>query len=343
MRSWQLVEFDKPLRAQDAATPQPAGTEVLVRIAACGLCHSDLHLWEGQWAASTPLPLTMGHEMAGTVVALGPDATGVAIGDRRIVFPWLGCGQCALCLSGEEHFCTGARASLGTKRPGGFSDYVIVPHARYLVDHAGVPEALAGTYACSGVSAYSALKKVADCKDGDWILVIGAGGVGLSAVGIAPAVTRARIAVADIDPAKRAAALQAGAAAAIDNGTPEGLRQIRDLSQGGVHATIDFVGRPETAQFGIDALRRAGTLVLVGLHGGTLGLPLAAIPPRMLTIRGSQVGSLAEMHELMALVKAGRIPPIPVETRAMSRATESLEDLRAGRIPGRVVLLPDGG
>src|SRR5690606_8315632 len=187
---------------------------------------------------------------------------------------------------------------------------------------------------------YSALRKAEPLTADDVLLVIGAGGVGLSAVHIAAAVTKARVVVADIDPRKRDAALQAGATAVIDNGDREGLRELRRLSGGGAAAAIDFVGAPATARFGVDALRRGGTLIVVGLFGGALHLSLPLLPLKLLRLVGSYVGSLDEMRALMDLVRAGRVPPLPVERRPLAAVNETLADLRAGRIVGRVVLEP---
>lgn len=349
MRSWQLVEFGAPLRENTTEPPQPRSTEVLLRVRACGACHSDVHLWQGSFdlgggkklsfAQTMPLPFTLGHEICGEVMALGPDAQPIPLGAKRVVFPWIGCGQCDMCRSDREHCCI-PRQSIGTKRHGGFGDWVLVPHARYLLEYDSIPDELAATYACSGLTAYSALKKVSALTQEDWLLLIGAGGVGLSAINIASLVTQARILVVDVNAERRRAALAAGATAVIDNADADALAEVKRLTGGNVWAAIDFVGRPETVQFALDSLHRGGSLILVGLHGGALSLPLATIPPRMLTIRGSQVGTLAEMRELMALARAGRVPPIPIETRPLSRATQTLEDLHAGRITGRVVLLP---
>lgn len=349
MRAWQIVEFGKPLRCLDATRPQPIGTEVLVRVSACGACHSDVHVWQGyfdlgagkklSFAGSMALPFTLGHEICGEVAELGPDATGVAVGDKRIVFPWIGCGTCETCRTDGEPYCN-TRQSIGTKKNGGFAEYVVVPHPRYLIDYGDIAPALAGTYACSGLTAYSALKKVSSLTEKQWLVIIGAGGVGLSAVNIAPLVTKARVIVADIDEARRQAALKAGAHAAVDNSKPNALAEIKALTGGQAWAAIDFVGRPETAQFGLDSLCRGGSLIVVGLHGGALSLPLATVAPRMLTIKGSQVGTLDELRELMTLARAGKVPAIPIETRPMSRAGETLDDLHAGRITGRVVLTP---
>ena len=349
----QITEWGKALEPRDDSTPAPTGTQVLVRIEACGVCHSDIHIQDGYSDYGNgvkvtyakmgfPLPHTLGHEIVGEVVALGPDAKGAKLGDHRVIFPWIGCGVCEFCERGEELLCYNAQA-LGVRAPGGFSDYVMVPHPRYLIDYEGIPAELACTYACSGLTAYSALKKLAFVPADEFVVIIGIGGVGLSAVGLARSVLKAKVIAADIDPRKREAALAAGAVAAVDNSDPKAATaQLKALTPGGFGATgaIDFVGASATAQFGVNALRRGGTLVMVGLAGGEVPFPLLTFFQRMLTVRGSYVGSLEEMHELIALVKAGKVPPIPVAAKKLDQVNEVLDDMRAGKILGRVVVKP---
>ena len=351
MRSCQIIEWGKPLEMREYPDPEPKGSEVLVKVTACGVCHTDVHVWHGYFdlgdgeqatiaSRGVELPLTMGHEVIGEVAALGPDASGVAVGDRRLVFPWIGCGECMACHAGREVDCQSPNP-LGARQHGGYSDRIIVPHARYLVEYGDVPEELACTYACSGLTVYSALKKVAQLQKEDTLLIIGAGGVGLNAVNIAPAVLDAKVIVADIDPAKRQAALDGGAAQAVDNSSPDALAEVMELSQGGARASIDFVGSPETAQFAFDSLRRGGMQVVVGLYGGKFRFSLPFLPLQHRTVRGSYVGSLEELKELMALVMDGKIPPLPVLSRPLEDANSVLEDLQqGGKIVGRVVLRP---
>ncbi|MGH6918315.1 MAG: zinc-binding dehydrogenase, partial [Geminicoccaceae bacterium] len=151
----------------------------------------------------------------------------------------------------------------------------------------------------------------------------------------------ARLIVADVDPQKRGIARQAGAFEAIDNSDPDAVAKVIELTGGGARAAIDFVGAPQTARFGVDVLRKGGTLIMVGLYGGALSLPLPLMPQRSLTLRGSYVGTLEEMAEVMALGRAGKVPPIPIEVRPLSDAPQALTDLRAGRVSGRVILQPD--
>jgi propanol-preferring alcohol dehydrogenase len=350
MRSYQIVEWGQPIELREQPTPTPQGTEVLLRVTAAGICHSDLHINDGYFdlgdgrraelaKLGATLPLTLGHEIVGVVEALGPEAKGVRVGDPRVAFPWIGCRHCAICLHEREQWCLTPKF-LGARVPGGYSDYVIVPHPKYLVPYDGIPTELACTYACAGLTAYSAIQKVAPLREDDYLVMIGAGGVGLSGLEIAPSVVPAKLIVADIDPEKRAVARQAGAWQTIDNGAPDAAKQVLELTKGGVRAAIDFVGAPATARFGMDVLRKGGTLIMVGLFGGALSVPLPLMPQRSLNLRGSYVGTLEELQAVIALGQAGKVPPIPLDVRPLDAAPQALDDLRAGRVRGRVILKP---
>jgi D-arabinose 1-dehydrogenase-like Zn-dependent alcohol dehydrogenase len=348
MRAMQIVEFAKPLKLNNYATPAPKGSEVLIKILSAGVCHSDLHLWEGFFdlgmgqrldvsTRGMKLPFTLGHEIAGEVAAIGPDVTDVRVGQRFVVFPWIGCGTCAFCNDGEELLCPTPR-TLGTRRDGGYADHVIVPHPRYLVDHGNTPIDLACTYACSGLTAYSAIRRTQKIKNMKKLLIIGAGGVGLAGLEVARAIHDGEIWVADIDDAKLAIAREHGAHRTFNPKDPEIAGKI--AADGGADSAIDFVGAPASYKFAFQTVRRGGKVVMVGLFGGDSPLSLASMPMRMLTIEGSYVGNLEELHELMALVRNGKIQPMPYSTRPLEAANDVLEELKAGRIVGRVVLRP---
>jgi len=353
MKSYQFRDYAEPLELIEAPNPEPAGTEVLMRVIACGACHSDVHVWEGQYdmgggrtldvRVGRDLPFTLGHEIVGEVVALGPDAlaadeSGAAVGDRRVVFPWIGCGSCETCLSDQEHLCPKTRA-LGTFVQGGYSDHVLVPHSRYLFNFGFVAPELACTYACSGLTSYSAVRKVADLT-GEHLVIIGAGGVGLSALSMAKELTGFKVIVLDLREDALQAASQAGADFVVDATSEDAHRQVKRLTNGGACAVIDCVGAASTAKLGMRCLAMSGVLVVVGLFGGALEVSLPLLPLKNLTIRGSYLGSLAEMGELMYLVRARRIQAIPIETRPLAKAQSTLDDLAAGSIVGRVVLTP---
>ena len=346
MRCCAIVEFGKPLVEMDLPTPQPSGDEVLLQVTGCGVCHSDLHIHDGYFdmgggrkadlTANCELPFCLGHEIVGTVVATGGTARGVGIGDSVVVYPWIGCGDCPVCAAGDGHFCPKNR-SLGVTRNGGFADRLIVPHARYLFDHGDVPAEIACTYACSGLTAFSAIRKAAR-TGADHIVTVGAGGVGLAGLAIARNVTDATITVCDIDDAKLEAARAMGADHVVNSAAADAAKQIRRLTGGGAPAVVDFVGAAASLGFALKAVARRGTVVVVGLMGGSLPLSVPLLPLTAMTLTGSYVGSLAEMTELMELARAGKIPALPVERRPLAEAQKTLDDMKAGRIVGRVVL-----
>jgi D-arabinose 1-dehydrogenase-like Zn-dependent alcohol dehydrogenase len=345
-----LTAYATPLCETVVETPTPRGTEVLVRISRCGVCHSDVHLQDGYFSlggdkkldvtapSQRALPFTLGHEIAGTVEAAGPDAA-VKPGQSFAVFPWIGCQQCAACKAGEENLCSAPR-HLGIQVDGGFATHVLVPHEKYLIDHAGVPAALAGAYMCSGLTAYSALKRIAEHAKRGPALLVGLGGVGMMGLSFALALFPDPPIVADIDAGKREAALEAGAASAYDPRDP-GARKALLKATGGVYGAVDFVGSDGSLAFATGALARGGKVVVTGLIGGTYTTPIAMFPLRVFTIEGTMTGTLAEGQEMMALARAGKIPAVPIIERPLDAAQSSLDALREGRgAIGRVVLMP---
>lgn len=351
MKSFQVTEFKAPLKEVDVATPQPAGSQVLLKVKAAGVCHSDLHIWEGGYELGhgrkplslkdrgISLPLTMGHETVGEVVAFGPEAKGVSVGDVRLVYPWLGCGKCDTCLAGEENMCIVKPGSIGVYCDGGYADHITVPHPRYLLDLKGLDPVTAAPYACSGVTTYSAIKKI-EAYLGEPIVIFGAGGLGLMALSLLKAMGGKGAIMVDIDARKRQAAEKAGALATVDGAAPDALQQIMSKAGGPIRGVIDLVGNSATATLGFDCLSKGGKLVLVGLFGGGAPWALPLIPMKAITIQGSYVGNLRETQELIDLVREKKIAPIPVTTRALSEANQSLLDLQQGKLVGRAVLVP---
>ena len=343
MISYQTAAPGAPLVKVETATPMPQGAEVLIKTLACGVCHSDIHMHDGIFELGGGKHLevgregmVLGHEIFGEVIAKGPEAEGVSIGDRRVVFPWIGCGECSFCKRGEEHICTPGRA-LGIMSAGGFSDHVLVPHSRYLFDKGDASESLAATYACSGLTAYGALKKVGDLQEGEELVIIGAGGVGMIAIQIAHALGVDPI-VVDIDDAKLAAAEELGVTRTFNSSDPQTAKAIRK-STGGVYAALDFVGAEASVNYGLSCLRKGGMLIIIGLYGGALSMPIPFIPMNARIIQGSYVGSLQDMSDLMAMVRDGKIAPIEITERPLAEANEALIDLKAGKVKGRQVLV----
>ncbi|MGN6747650.1 MAG: alcohol dehydrogenase catalytic domain-containing protein, partial [Xanthobacteraceae bacterium] len=287
----------------------------MLKTLAAGVCHSDLHIADGWFDLGggkrlsladrgMKLPVTLGHENVGEVAAIGPDAKdakGLRIGARMLANPWIGCGTCHPCRRGDENLCR-AMKSLGVFSNGGYADYVMVPHPRYLSDIGDLPAERVAPLACSGVTTFGALKKVPTLAT-EPTVIIGAGGLGLMCLALHQKMGGHSAIVVDIDPAKRQAAKAAGAAHLIDGGAANAAQQIIDLTQGGAWAVIDLVGSSQSARVGYDSLIKGGKYVIVGLFGGDLTLSLPPIPMRALTVQGSYVGSLAEMAELMELVR----------------------------------------
>jgi alcohol dehydrogenase, propanol-preferring len=355
MKSFKVTDFNAPLTEVDEPTPQPSGPQVLIKVKAAGVCHSDLHIWEGGYDLGhgrkplslkdrgVALPRVMGHESVGEIVAFGRDVTeadkhGLEEGSVALVYPWIGCGKCATCVAGDENMCL-RPASLGVYCDGGYADHMTVPHPRYLLDLKGLDPVTAAPYACSGVTTYSALKKVEN-EFATPIVIFGAGGLGLMALSLLKAMGGKGAIVVDIDARKREAAEAAGALATVDGKAPDALEQLIKKAGQPIRAVIDLVGNAATAQLGFDCLSKGGKLVMVGLFGGGAPWALPLIPIKAITIQGSYVGNLRETEELLDLVRAKKIPPIPVTPLPLAKANEALLDLQKGKLVGRAVLTP---
>ena len=350
MLSYDVCECGTPLQRVERETPQAKGADVVLRVMAAGVCHSDLHIWDGYYdigggqklklqERGVKLPLTMGHENVGEVIAVGPEAKGVSIGDVRLIHPWMGCGECVVCRRGEENLCV-KPCSIGIHRGGGFATHVVVPHPRYLFNIGGLSPERAAPLACSGVTAYGALKKVSDTLRDEPVVMIGAGGVGLMSLALHRKMGGKSAIVVDIDPVKREAALKAGATQVIDGAAKDAADQIRAATGGGSWATIDFVGAGPTVKLGVDTAIKGGKVIIVGLFGGDVTIPTPFFPMKALTVQGSYVGSLPEIAELLDLVYREGAPDVPVATRPLDQVTAALNDLRDGKIVGRVVMRP---
>ena len=348
MISYDIIEHGRPLQKVIKQAPRPTGTEVLVRITRSGVCHSDLHIWDGYFdlgggkrfyvkdRGCVP-PFTLGHEPFGVLEALGPKARGVRVGQKRIVFPWIGCGKCAMCKDELDNMCTAMR-TIGVVRPGAYSTHLLVPHPKYLVDATGVEESFAATLACSGVTAYSAYCKLPKLPAGDAVAVLGCGGVGLATISVLRAKGLRNVIACDVDEGKLAAAKSFGAKLTLDTRAPDAVQKLQALAKGRLGGVIDLVGMPATAALGLAALRKGGRYVICGLFGGELLQPLPSFPLRAIGIVGSYVGNLQELKAVVALAKKRKLKPIPLTRRPADEVNAILEDLKAGRVLGRVVL-----
>lgn len=336
-------------QAEDLAPAQ--GHEVTVRVSHCGICHSDLHIQAGGFdmgggklssfeRAGVQLPVTMGHEIVGEVVELGPEVQDLVLGEKVVVYPWIGCSACPACERGDDHICPNAQRNLGIGLPGGYADLVRVPHARYLVPIGTLEPARAATYACAGITAYSAIRKLHALIADDVVAIIGCGGVGMTAVALASATLQARIVAIDPDPAKREAALAHGAAMAFDPTAPDAQKTIGKACGFNIAGVIDFVGAESSSSLAVNLVRRTGQVVIVGLFGGEFRMPLPMFALKVLQIGGSYVGSLNDLRELVALAQRTTLPQIPLDLRPLGQVNQALSDLKQGRVVGRIVLQP---
>ncbi len=351
MKSLQLTEFGKPLQWKELEKPVPKGNQVLLKVDACGVCHSDLHIWEGYYELGDDermyiaergvnLPMTMGHEVVGTVESTGSDVKGIEPGETRLVYPWIGCGTCKYCRTDRMQMCL-TPSSLGVFSDGGYSDYIMVPHEQYLVDINGLKPENACSYACAGLTAYSALKKTIPLEEDETLVIIGAGGLGLMAMQVVGELTRANVIVIDVDDKKLATAEEIGDFSTINSMNEDPVKAVMaQTNEQGAAAVIDFVNNTTTAASAFNMLRKNGVMVMVGLFGGKLTFSNPVTTLKNLTIRGSYTGSLAELRELIDIVRDKKLKSIPVQTYSLDKADELLQKVKDGDIVGRAVVKP---
>jgi propanol-preferring alcohol dehydrogenase len=334
-------------------TPRPAGKEVLLRVDRSGVCHTDTHLRQGGYDLGSrgrlrladrgvTYPMVMGHEVVGTVEQVGDQVSAHRPGDVRLVYPWIGCGDCPQCAQGRDNYCAAGR-NLGVTRHGGYAEYVLVPDEKYLEDIEGLDLSWAATLACSGLTAFSAVKKVQQSSPDEPVVVIGAGGVGLTAIATLKALGHRAICAVDLSERNLAIATELGASTTVMATSDAVSKEIIKACHGPVAAVIDFVNNGATATAGFDALRKGGQLVQVGLFGGELTVPTALMALKMVTIGGSFVGTPDELHSLVELAKRGALPHIPIIEAPLDAGTvhRSLDSLEQGGVPGRIVLRRD--
>ena len=351
MKRYALVEFGKPLQEIESPDPVPTGTEVLIRVRRSGVCHSDLHIADGFFdmgegkkmdvGPRMTLPQALGHEILGEVIAAGPQAVDAPIGKTMLVHPWIGCGECPACHSDRENDCSNMN-SLGIFRDGGYATHVLVDHPKFLVNVDGLDLDHVTPLACSGVTVYNALRKALPLADDEWLCVMGAGGLGLNTVAIAQALGAKRIVSVDVNNDALLAAKNLGASAVVNpTVTSDVVAELQTLTDNQLMAVVDTVGNEITSRTAVEALVKTGRYVLVGLHGGIFKMPLPMLPQKALNVHGSFVGSCKDLKELVALVRTGKVQNIPVSTRPLDQADATLQDLRDGKITGRVVLTTD--
>jgi propanol-preferring alcohol dehydrogenase len=351
MKAARIVNVNEPLQIQELQTPKPKGPQILIKVQSVGVCHSDVHVWDGYYEGigGQPLkttdrgvkyPLTPGHEIAGIVDSLGEQVKGFVKNETVLVYPWIGEGMCPACRIGEENLCDKPR-SLGIYNDGGYAEYVLVPDYKYIVKIGDdMDKDITAPLSCAGLTAYGAVKN-ASIKPDDNVVIVGTGGLGLMGIQLVRAVTAARIIAMDIDDKKLQVAKKEGADIVVNLKNDDYIKVVMELTDKlGVDVVIDFVNSTKSVEDYVPILRRRAKVVLVGLFGGELRFSLVSIPTRAYKIIGSYTGSLQDLIELVSLAKRGVVKPVVSNRFKLDQAGEALQMLKDGKIVGRGVINP---
>jgi propanol-preferring alcohol dehydrogenase len=338
MKAAVLREAGTKLAIETLPVPVPGPGEILVKVAACGVCHSDLHAIDGDWTPGPNLPLIPGHEVTGQVAAIGAGVTGFENGDVvGVPWMWSACGHCESCLAGMETICKFGEAT-GYSKPGGYAEYMLA-RADFV---ARLPKDADLTklapILCAGVTTYRGIKRT-EARPGQWLAVIGIGGLGHVAVQYAKAMGL-RVAAIDIDPEKLALAKRLGAEVTIDAREGNPVSAVRKTLGGGAHGAVVAAVATKAFEQSVGMLRPGGTVVFLGLPGGKadeIKASIAAISGRELTLRGSSVGTRLDLDEAVAFSLRGAVNA-EVATATLDQVNDVLDRMRQGKIVGRVVL-----
>lgn len=334
MKAAVVHEFGKPLAIEDVPIPQPGPGQVLVKVVASGVCHTDLHAADGDWPVKPILPFIPGHEAAGYIASVGAGVTNVKEGSL-VGVPWLhsACGLCNYCLTGWETLCP-HQQNTGYSVNGGFAEYVLAPAA--YVGHlpVGVDLAEIAPILCAGVTTYKGLKET-DTRPGEWVAIAGIGGLGHAAVQYARAMGL-HVAAVDVADDKLALARMLGAELTV-NAMMEDPAMTIEREVGGVHGALVTAVSPVAFHQALGMLRRGGTVSLVGLPPGTFETPIFDVVLKRLTIRGSIVGTRKDLEEALQFAAEGKVKAT-IERQPLDAVNDIFARLKRGDVEGRVVL-----
>ena len=334
MRAAVVPRLGSPLEIQDRKIPDLAPGQILVRIEASGICHTDIHAARGDWPVKPTAPFIPGHEGVGIVELVAPDVTAHAVGDR-VALPWLGhaCGSCSYCISGWETLCE-SQQNTGYSIDGSYAEYAVAD-ARYAVTvPGGVDPMDAAPLTCAGVTTYKAVK-VSGARSGDLVSVVGIGGLGHLAVQYA-AIAGATVVAVDVQQDKLDLARELGATHTVDASQEDPAKAIQRL--GGADVAVVLAVQPEAVEKAFASLRRGGRLVLVSLpKDGMLELPIFDTVLKGISVIGSIVGTRQDLVDVFALHAAGRTHVV-LEERKLDEINEAFDDVLTGRTPARLVI-----
>ena len=338
MKAAVLHEFKKPLVIEEVARPSPGPGEVLIEVEACGVCHSDLHVADGDWkqlAGIVKKPLILGHEIVGRVVEKGAAVQDLQVGDR-VGVPWVHwtCGACEFCKDNNENLCI-KQAITGVTVDGGYAEFAKAPASHAMKIPSNLPPKEVAPLFCAGVTVHRALKH-AKILAGQRLAVFGIGGLGHIAIQLGRSLG-AEVTAIDISDEKLAQAKSLGASHSLNAASSDAVKQLRDA--GGVHVAIVTSAAKVAYDMAFYGLRPTGTLLVVGLPAEDISFPAIMMAAREVRIQATAVGTRDDLREVLAMAAAGKVR-CQVTSRPLAQANEVLEDLRHGRISGRVVLTP---
>ncbi len=342
MKAARLYEYGRDLVIEDVPTPTPAPGQVLVRVEGAGFCHSDIHVIDGDIKVLPRMPLTLGHENAGVVAGVGAGVSSVREGDRVAVFGGWGCGRCDFCVTAHEQLCESPQWAGLSIHDGGYAEYLLVPHERYLVTLSTLATVEAAPLTDAALTPYRAIKKALPFLMPDrCALVIGLGGLGQYGLKLLKLFAGCPIIAVDVREQKLQVARELGATHVLDGRDPEVAATIRDLTQGhGVAASFDFVGSDATLALAVGATRSLGKVSQIGLAGGTARMKVLENSRFEVQFEATLWGTVKELREVIALAESGQLSTIPIERAPLERINEVYARLKRGEIQGRAVITP---
>ncbi|MDR3418982.1 MAG: alcohol dehydrogenase AdhP [Nevskia sp.] len=335
MKAAVVRVFGKPLTIEDVPIPVPGPGEILVKVIACGVCHTDLHAANGDWPVKPTPPFIPGHEVAGMVAAMGPGVTGFKEGDA-VGVAWLhdACRACEFCETGWETLCESQR-NTGYNVDGGFAEYVVADAAFVARLPADVDFAAIAPILCAGVTTYKGLKET-EARPGEWVAISGLGGLGHVAIQYAKAMGLHVVGL-DIAPEKLALAKAAGADLAIDARSPSAIEDVLKATGGGAHGVLVTAVSPPAFGQALRLVRRRGTISLVGLPPGDFPTSIFDVVLKRITLRGSIVGTRRDLDEAVAFAVEGKVKA-HITKAPLDDINAIFARLAAGKVDGRVVL-----
>lgn len=341
MKAARLHAYGSPLVLEEVATPTPGPGQVVVRIGAAGFCHSDIHVIDGEIQILPRLPMTLGHENAGIVAATGAGVTAVREGDAVAVFGGWGCGGCTACVTGHEQLCETPTWVGLSQHDGGYAEFLLVPHERYLVKLHQLTPIIAAPLTDAALTPYRAIKKAMPFLQPEHAaLVIGLGGLGQYGVKLLRLLTGSQVVVVDTSEDKLRLARAMGASHALSAYDPDLTAKIAEVTRGGPTAAFDFVGTDATLALAISATRSLGKVTQVGLAGGTAKLQVLRNARFEVQFEATLWGTLQELREVLALAEDGRLTPIDTEAAPLDQINDVYRRVKAGTVAGRIVIVP---